>query len=156
MTPDRRPHGTAADTAEATAHWRDMERSYGRSAIHDALGLTLRVDGAGAVTVRYDGSPSAGNRSARVSGGAIAAMIDSAATQAIRTLLGPEDAVVTVDLIVSFIRSADTGQPLTTSGEVVRVGGALAFGRARTVDTNGDVVASGSATVSLRRAAKQR
>ncbi len=141
-----------AASAEDEAFWRDIERAYGDSAIHGALGLSIAVVAPGEVRVAYDGTEAAGNRSRHVAGGALAAMIDSAATQAIRTLVDRRDRVVTVDLSVSFVRPAAVGERLSTVGRAEHVGGSLGVARATTTRESGEIVAIGTATLAIRRA----
>ncbi|MDE3100605.1 MAG: PaaI family thioesterase [Chloroflexota bacterium] len=128
-----------------------LEGAYTESPIHATLGLTLRVKAAGEVVITFDGSERTGNRSKVVAGGAIATMIDSAIVQAVRTLLDPADRTATVDLSVSFVRPGRIGRALSTTGRVDHLGRSLAVGRATTVDPDGEIVAVGLGTVSVRR-----
>lgn len=138
------------------ARWSEMEKAYSESAIHRALGLSLRVRAAGEVSVTFDGSESAGNRARGVAGGALATMVDSAVVQAVRTMLVDADRTATIDLSVSFVRAGTVGQELTATGRADHVGGSLAVGRAIVVDGAGEVVALGMVTVSIKRAGTEK
>lgn len=133
------------------AFWREMERTYGQSAIHRVLGLSLRVIGEGEVIVEYDGRAEAGNRRGNAAGGALTEMMDSACVQASRTLLEPDDHVTTLELKVNFTRPAPAGAALTTSGRIEYIGRSTAVGLGRIEDPEGKLVAFGIVSIAIRR-----
>lgn len=132
--------------------WDEMQAGYGELPIHTALGLSLEVLEAGAVRVRYDGTPAAGNRRGIAAGGALAEMINSAVVQACRTKLGREVGTVTLELKVNFIRAAPAGSALVTTGKIEHLGRTTAVGHGRTEDDSGRLIALGMVTVALLRA----
>lgn len=142
---------TEAEQTDRRAQWDDMVASYDRSEIHNTLGLTLEIPGAGQTVVHYDGSHGATNRRGNPAGGAIAEMIDSAVVMASRTLLEPEDFTTTLELKVNFIRSAEPGTAVRAEGVIDHIGRTTAVGTGRAFDVEGRLVAMGIVTVALRR-----
>jgi uncharacterized protein (TIGR00369 family) len=138
-------------TTDRTGLWRDMEEIYGTSPIHRILGLTLRVPGAGQAIVEYDGRADAGNRLGIAAGGALAEMIDSASFQACRTLLEPDDHIITLEAKINFIRPGVAGVRLQAVGVAEHVGRTTAVGTARILTPNKKVVAMGTVTLSIKR-----
>ncbi|WP_249019449.1 PaaI family thioesterase [Conexibacter sp. S30A1] len=136
---------------ERPDHWRTMESVYAESAIHQALGLRLAVNGPGDVSVLYDGASAATNRNGNPAGGALAEMVDSAVVQAARTLLEATDRTVTIELKVNFVRGVPSGEPLTTRGMIDHLGRTTAVGTGRVEDQAGHLVAVGLVTVNIRR-----
>lgn len=88
---------------------------------------------------------------ARVQGGAIAWLADSALSCAAQTIVPAGTTYVTVDLKVNFLRPvvAD-GTDLTARGKVVHRGRTLAIANAEVVSSEGKKVAFGTGTVMLR------
>lgn len=132
--------------------WREMERVYGESPVHRALGLSLEVPGEREALVHYDGAEAATNRRGHPAGGAIAEMVDSAVVQAAKTDLSAEDAVTTLELKINYLRSAPAGAPLTTRGLIKHLGRTTAVGVGEVRDASDALVAIGLVTVSIRRA----
>jgi uncharacterized protein (TIGR00369 family) len=151
--PGQLTSGSVADDSREA--WRVLERGYSISAIHRTLGLSLRVIEPGGVIVTYNGANAACNRLGTIAGGAISEMIDSAVVQASRSLLGAEDVAATLELKVNFVRPARAGESLTTRGRVEYLGSSTAVGTGRVERDDGTLVAMGTVTVSIRRAAKQ-
>lgn len=144
----RRPE---QEQEEDAALWRELEGVYATVPIHRTLGLSLHIPASGRAEIRADGRESGANRGRTVAGGVLAAMVDSAACQAIRSTLALADRVVTVDLNVRFVHPGRIGETLVAIGEVDHVGGTLAVAHARVLDGDGHVVAIGSASVKLQR-----
>ena len=71
----------------------------------------------GEVTLRYDAKADFGNRSGTISGGFLAAMLDSAASAPARRAVDSDEGVVTTDLRVSFERPARVG-PLRATARI--------------------------------------
>ncbi|MDQ3982647.1 MAG: PaaI family thioesterase [Actinomycetota bacterium] len=93
------------------------------------------------------------NPLARVHGGTIAWLADSALSSAAQTIVPAGMTYVTVDLKVNFLRpvSAD-GRDLTAYGKVVHRGRTLAIANAEVVNAEGKKVAFGTGTIMLRKA----
>jgi uncharacterized protein (TIGR00369 family) len=131
--------------------WAEMEQTYADSPIHRTLGLTLRVVAAGEVAIVFDGTPQAGNRRGHPAGGALAEMLDSAVVQAARTLVGPADQLVTLDLKMNFVAAATAGCPLSTRARIDHLGRSTVVGTGRIEDPSGNLIALGIVTVNRRR-----
>jgi uncharacterized protein (TIGR00369 family) len=88
---------------------------------------------------------------ARVQGGTIAWLADSALSCAAQTIVPAGMTYLTVDLKVNFLRpvSAD-GKDLTAYGRVVHRGRTLAIANAEVVNAEGKKVAFGTGTIMLR------
>jgi uncharacterized protein (TIGR00369 family) len=142
---------TMNSTADRPQLWREMEDIYGASPIHRILGLTLRVPGAGQAIVEYDGRSDAGNRLGIAAGGALAEMIDSASFQACRTLLEPDDHIITLEAKINFLRPGEAGIRLEAVGVAEHVGRTTAVGTARILTPEKKVVAMGTVTLSIKR-----
>lgn len=128
----------------------DLLRQYAATPIHRSLGLTLSHSDSGAVVIKYDGGASARNKHGNVSGGALAAMIDSAVVQAVRQRLGSKSVLSTIELKVNYLRGTAGAGELTTVGQVEHLGRTTAVGIGRTEDSAGQTVAIGIVTVSVR------
>jgi uncharacterized protein (TIGR00369 family) len=88
---------------------------------------------------------------ARVQGGAIAWLADSALSCACQTIVPAGMTYVTLDLKVNFLRPvAADGKDLTAHGTVVHRGRTLAIANAEVVNAEGKKVAFGTGTVMLR------
>lgn len=88
---------------------------------------------------------------ARVQGGAIAWLADSALSCAAQTIVPAGMTYVTLDLKVNFLRPvAPDGTDLTAYGKVVHRGRTLAIANADVVNAEGKKVAFGTGTVMLR------
>ena len=80
----------------------------------------------GHVRVRYAARPEFGNPQGAIQGGFLAEMLDDAMGPALFTMLGAEDFAPTIEMKVSFLRSARPG-PLIAEGRVVHQTRSLAF-----------------------------
>ena len=90
---------------------------------------------------------------ARVQGGAIAWLADSALSSAAQTIVPAGTAYVTLDLKVNFLRPVEAdGKDLTAYGKVVHRGRTLAIANADVVNAEGKKVAFGTGTIMLRKA----
>lgn len=90
---------------------------------------------------------------ARVQGGAIAWLADSALSCAVQTIVPAGTTYVTLDLKVNFLRPvAADGRDLTAHGKVVHRGRTLAIANAEVLNAEGKKVAFGSGTIMLRAA----
>lgn len=81
-----------------------------------------------------------------VQGGAVAAMLDFAMAFAAFTQVGADQSVATANMNLAFLRAVPAG-PLVAVGEVDRAGRSLVFTRARLLDRQGRLLATGSSTL---------
>lgn len=88
---------------------------------------------------------------ARVQGGAIAWLADSALSSAAQTIVPAGTAYLTLDLKVNFLRPVEAdGRDLTAHGRVVHRGRTLAIANAEVLNAEGKKVAFGTGTIMLR------
>ena len=113
------------------------------------LGLGLESEGAGRALLRLEPRAELLNRRDVVHGGVLATMLDSAMARASRSLDGVVELGGTTDLHVQFMRPASGS--LQVEGWVEHAGGTLAFCRAEIRNAQRELVASGSASLRLRR-----
>ena len=66
-------------------------------------------------------------------------------------MVGADDHAATLELKVNFVRAGAEGMPLTGVGRIEFIGGRTAVGMAHVRDKDGELVALGTATVSIRR-----
>lgn len=86
----------------------------------------------------------------RVHGGTVASLVDSAIGLAAHDYLPPEQGTNAVQLNVNFIRPAARGEILRATSELVHCGRTTIVGICRVVDSQGKLVACGSATLAVR------
>ncbi|HEV2757330.1 MAG TPA: PaaI family thioesterase [Actinomycetota bacterium] len=88
---------------------------------------------------------------ARVQGGVIAWLADSALSCAAQTIVPAGSTYLTLDLKVNFLRPVQAdGRDLTARGTVVHRGRTLAIANAEVVNADGKAVAFGTGTIMLR------
>lgn len=126
-----------------------QEQVYLSAPIHRALGLSLTVASAAAAEIHYNGCVEGQNRHGRAAGATIAAMVDSAVVQAARTMLPPNQELVTLEMKVNYIGAA-RGGGLTCTGGIDHLGRSTVVGHARVVDENGRLIAIGIVTLKLQ------
>lgn len=141
----------AASASGARQYWTEIEKGYGESPVHAALGLSLEIADSGDVTIHYRGLRDAQNRRGNLAGGAIAQMVDSAIVQSCRAMLSHHDKLVTLELKINYVRAGSPGVHVVAHGCIDHLGRTTAVGRARVEDANGRLIALGSATVSIQR-----
>jgi len=78
-------------------------------------------------------------------GGVIAALLDSSCSIAVGTLLGPDEAAVTLDQRINYISNAKEGV-LYGEGRALHRGRFTGVGQAEVRDENGNLVAAGMTT----------
>ncbi|MEH3086907.1 MAG: PaaI family thioesterase [Xylophilus ampelinus] len=115
----------------------------------DWIGLRTESAAGGRALLRLEPRGELLNRRAVVHGGVLATMLDSAMAHACRTVEGVRELGGTTDLHVQFLRPASGS--LSARGWVEHAAGTLAFCRGEVRDAGGALVASGSASVRLRR-----
>lgn len=144
---------TAASEGQESRHyWAEIERTYGESPVHAALGLSLEIAETGEARIFYRGLRDAQNRRGNLSGGAIAQMVDSAIMQSCRAMLTHQDRIVTLELKINYIRAGVAGAHAVARGSIDHLGRTTAVGHARVEDLSGTLIAMGSATVNIQRA----
>ncbi|WP_027415442.1 PaaI family thioesterase [Aneurinibacillus terranovensis] len=117
----------------------------GMSPFWDYVGMKEMKIEEGYAELRMDITPNLHQRRGSVHGGALATLIDGAIGSAVRSVLTEEEISPTVELKVNYIRPA-TGEYLTAKSKLYHRGGSLAVGQAEIYDSNGDLVAIGTAT----------
>lgn len=142
----------AASAPGSRQYWTEIEKGYGESPVHAALGLSLEITDSGDVKIHYRGLRDAQNRRGNLAGGAIAQMVDSAIVQNCRAMLSHQDKLVTLELKINYVRAGSPGVHVVAYGCIDHLGRTTAVGRARVEDQNGKLIALGSATVSIQRA----
>jgi uncharacterized protein (TIGR00369 family) len=106
--------------------------------------------------MHMDLRPEVMNPFGAVHGGAIAALIDSAAGTAVAAGTLPEDRIMgTIDMQVHFLERA-RGSLLIAEGRLVRAGGAVAVASVDVRDDAEALVAMGTATFRMGSPGKQR
>jgi uncharacterized protein (TIGR00369 family) len=102
----------------------------------------------GRVRVRYTARPEFGNPQGAIQGGFLAAMLDDAMGPALFTTLAADQFAPTIEMKVSFLRPARPG-PLIAEGRVVHKTRTLAFVEGTLSTEDGDLIATGSATLRI-------
>ncbi len=113
------------------------------------IGLRTESAAGGRSLLRLEPRGELLNRRAVVHGGVLSTMLDSAMARASRTVEGVRELGGTIDLHVQFLRPA-TGE-LWARGWVDHAARTVAFCRGEVHDADGELVASGSASIRLRR-----
>jgi uncharacterized protein (TIGR00369 family) len=110
---------------------------------YDFLGLEVdpREDKA---MIRLPYRPDLGNSRDHVHGGAIAALLDAAASRAVRQANPQADGVTTINVTVHYLQPGIN--TLTAEGRVVSSGGTIAVAESQARTEEGDLVASATAT----------
>ncbi|MFN7953792.1 MAG: PaaI family thioesterase [bacterium] len=124
--------------------------------LYDSIGLTLEpwtAPGRGRASIPI--APAVLNPNEGVHGGAVAALADTTAAHAVRSLLGdPQALIYTVELSLSFLRPLG-GTRVHAEGEALRVGRRLAFAEARIRDDAGALCATAKVTFSIPSATRR-
>lgn len=113
------------------------------------LGLYNESAANGCAVVRFTPREEMLNRQGVVHGGVLASLLDSAMARASRTLESVTELGGTTDLHVQFMRPAIG--PLRAQAWIDLAGGTLAFCRAEVRNAAAELVATGSASMRLRR-----
>jgi uncharacterized protein (TIGR00369 family) len=130
---------------------RDIRARIDASAFHSSLGISVESATEGAVTLRFEATPAHANLHGTMHGGVIATLADTAAGLAVRSAMAdPGGAHASVHLDVQYLAPAGTGT-LRATGNVVKLGGRLAFTEATVTDEAGEVLARAQVTVALSR-----
>jgi uncharacterized protein (TIGR00369 family) len=102
----------------------------------------------GRVKVRYTAKAEFGNPQGAIQGGFLAAMLDDAMGPALFTTLHGDQFAPTIEMKVSFLRPARPG-PIIAEGRVVHRTRSLAFLEGTLATEDGDLIATGTATVRI-------
>lgn len=103
---------------------------------------------AGTIRVGFNARPEFANPVGVIQGGFLAAMLDDTMGPALIATLAPDQFAPTLELKVSFLRSARPGR-LVGTARVVHRGGTIAFLAGELCDAAGNVVATASATARI-------
>lgn len=127
-----------ADTQPAPAQWRSTVPLY----IH--LGFTLDALDDGRSQLRLAFQPQLGNSRGEVHGGAVAAIIDAAMSQAVRSLVDLEMGVATMTMNLNYLAPAK-GE-IICKGTVIKRGRSIMFTEAEVFGEDGAQACRASAT----------
>jgi uncharacterized protein (TIGR00369 family) len=132
---------------------RNMDRSLGDGGMPllAQLGLDFQRYGEGFVEAEWSPTELACNPVGGVHGGVYGVVFDAAMNFAVNSALETGDRAATLDLSYQIVRAPDADVTLTVRAEVVRAARSVAFVEAVIRSPNGDVVARGAATWSVRR-----
>jgi uncharacterized protein (TIGR00369 family) len=104
----------------------------------------------GTIEVAFTATEQFLNPAGTVQGGFLAAMLDDTLGPALVAILGDGEWAPTTDLHVQFIKPAKPGE-LRGSGRIVRRGKDVAFLAGELRNSEGDLVATATATAAIRR-----
>lgn len=124
--------------SEPKAQWRSHPPFY------QHLGLQLDALADGRSVIRLPFQPHFGNTRGEMHGGAIAALMDAAMSQAVRSTLPMGSVVATITMNLNYL--APSFGELTAKGVVVRGGKSVVFAEAEITDSKGQSVCRGAAT----------
>jgi len=124
--------------SDKKAEWRSSPPFY----VH--LGLQLDALADGHSTIRLPFQPHFGNTRGEMHGGAIAALVDAAMSQAVRSTIPMGSSVATITMNLNYM--APSFGELTAKGVVTRGGKSVAFAETEVTDSKGSVVCRASAT----------
>lgn len=122
-----------------------------RIPFREVIGAQVVEAGHGRSTVRMPASEHTQNNMGMVHGGALCTLADAAIGTALRSALGPGDAIATLEMKMNFI--APGRGDLLARARVLHVGGTTAVGEVEIEDLQGRLVAKGLATFYVKRGA---
>ena len=125
-------------------------RHYRQSPVTDPWEPLYSRKGEGAVSIGLQAAPAHANSRGFVHGGLISALADNAMGLSCAETLGDVSGLVTVNLTVDFLGSANLGQWVEITPKVNRAGGRLCFAEAL-VTADGEPCAKAHATFSIGR-----
>lgn len=128
----------STDNKRVPAQWRSSPPFYG----HLGLQLDALADGKSAIRLPFQ--KQFGNTRGEMHGGAVAALVDAAMSQAVRSTIETGSKVATITMTLHYLAPAH-GE-LTCRGAVVKGGKSVVFAEAEVADERGQPVCRGSAT----------
>jgi uncharacterized protein (TIGR00369 family) len=99
----------------------------------------------GTSRMEFQGKPEFCTPIGTVQGGILTVMLDIATGNAVTATLEPQQAFATLEIKVSFIRPARSG-PLIGEGRIIQKGRSICFVEGRLTDTDGNLIATATAT----------
>jgi uncharacterized protein (TIGR00369 family) len=126
------------DPSRAVAQWRSTPPFYHH------LGLQLEALADGRSAIRLPFRKEYGNTRGEMHGGAVAALVDAAMSQAVRSTIELGSKVATISMTLNYL--APSHGDLTARGTVVKGGRSVVFAEAEVADDRGAVVCRASAT----------
>ncbi|WP_066251349.1 PaaI family thioesterase [Neobacillus drentensis] len=117
----------------------------GMSPFWDYIGMTEEIIEEGYAELRLNITPNLTQRRGTVHGGVLASLVDAAVGSAVRSTLSKEQASATVELKVNYVRPAK-GVYLIGKAKLFQQGKTLAAGQAEIFNSDGNLVAIGTAT----------
>ena len=128
----------SSDSERAPATWRSSPPFYHH------LGLQLEALADGRSAIRLPFRKEYGNTRGEMHGGAVAALVDAAMSQAVRSTIEMGSRVATITMTLNYLAPAHGD--LTARGTVVKGGRSVIFAEAEVTDERGQAVCKGSAT----------
>ena len=116
--------------------------------VFEAMGAVLVEGTPGDVLVSFEAGEATAQGNGVVSGGTLAAMLDSAMAVTVLSALKPGQTCSTISLNVNMLRPAVVGRLFVRAG-VEKVGGRVAFAHARLLDGDGAVVATATSSLAV-------
>jgi len=110
------------------------------------LGMEVLEAGGGRSRLRLPVKDDLRNLYGILHGGVVAALLDSSCTIAVGSLMGRDEAAVTVDQCINYISNVSEGM-LYGEGKAVHKGRYTGVGQAEVRDEDGNLVAIGMATI---------
>lgn len=133
---------------------RNMDRWLGDGGMPllGALGVDLTTYTEGSVAGTWTPTPLACNPNGPVQGGTFGVVLDGVMTFATLSALERGEHCTSLEMKISWLRGAREGHDLSVTGKVLRLARKVAFAEAKVTTIGGEIVATGSGTLLLRRA----
>ena len=116
--------------------------------VFEAMGAVLVEGTPGDVLVSFEAGEATAQGNGVVSGGTLAAMLDTAMAVTVLSALKPGQTCSTISLNVNMLRPALVGRLFVRAG-VEKLGGRVAFAHARLLDGAGAVVATATSSLAV-------
>jgi uncharacterized protein (TIGR00369 family) len=118
------------------------------NAAFESMGAVLVEGRPGDVLVSFEAGEAAAQGNGVVSGGTLAAMLDSAMAVVVLSALRPGQTCSTISLTVNMLRPGLVGRLYVQAG-VEKMGGRVAFASARLLDGDRKLLATGSSSLAV-------
>ena len=126
-----------------------IESTWAASSVADLLGWKLVSEEPGLVRAEFDAKEEFRNPRGPIMGGILAVMLDMIISAAIRSSMKPNQTPrATLEMKVNFIGAAEPGI-LSAEGKLVHAGRSVAFGEGSLTTPDGDLIATGTATMRI-------